>query len=115
MAKRSNDVDASVAAGNKNGRQVAGTSYAYSKADGRSGKEFPKGMVVKKGGAKGGPAAATKSNRAPISQDRLGPRFAIGVKLPGPQAPEASYTQNNTIMRPSINRSSVNFNYGRQG
>ena len=119
MAKRKgNDVDRSIAAGNTQGRQVAGTSYAYTKVDDRSGKEFDKGMVVKKTGAgKGGRIEqATARHRPAITQERLGPRFAIGVKMPGPQSPEASLTQGNTrFMRSVVNRSQPNFNLGRLG
>lgn len=119
MAKRSgNDVDRSIAAGNTQGRQVAGTSYAYTKVDDRSGKEFDKGLVVKKSGmGKGGKTEqATARHRPAISQERLGPRFAIGVKMPGPLAPEASMNlQNTRFMRSVVNRSAPNFNLGRMG
>lgn len=109
--------DGQYAAGNTNGRQVAGTGYAYTKADDPSAKDFRKGMVVKKKGAAGGtPEAATANRRGAVMQDRLGPRFAIAAKMPGPVAPEASLTQSNTRFMPSaINRSAPNFNYGRQG
>lgn len=118
MAKRKgNDVDSAIAAGNNNGRQVAGTGYAYSKADAPSAKEF-RGQLVRKGGAKGGttPDAGTATHRGPVGQERLGPRFSIQAKMPGTVAPEANLTQRNTRFVPSaVNRSMPNFNYGRQG
>jgi hypothetical protein len=117
MAKRSgNDVDRAVSAGNSNGRKVAGTSYAYSKVDDRSGKEFDKGQMVKRKDGKGGPEQATARHRPAVSQDRLGPRVAIAAKMPGPMAPEASATQSNTrFMRSVVNRSQPNFQLGRLG
>lgn len=115
MAKR-NDVDSSIAAGNTQGRKVAGTSYAYSKVDDRSGKEFDKGQLVKRKDGKGGPERATARHRPQVTQDRLGPRFAIGVKMPGPLAPEASMNlQNTRFMRSVVNRSQPNFQLGRMG
>lgn len=117
MAKRSgNDVDRSIAAGNTQGRQVAGTSYAYSKVDDRSGKEFDKGLMVKKAGKGGKMEPATARHRGQVDQNRLGPRFAIGVKMPGPMAPEASLNQQNTrFMKSAVNRSQPNFNLGMMG
>lgn len=120
MAKRKgkgSDVDRSIAAGNTGGRQVAGTGYAYSKVDNPSGREFGKGQLVRKAnGGIGKPEGATAAHRPPVTQDRLGPRFAIQTKMPGPQAPEATLTQQNTKFVPSaINRSLPNFNYGRLG
>lgn len=119
MAKRKgNDVDGAISAGNTNGRQVAGTSYAYSKVDDRSGREFDMGQTVKREGGKGkgGPEQATARSRGGVMQDRLGPRFAIGVKMPGPMAPEAGLTQANTrFMRSVVNRSMPNFNLGMMG
>lgn len=115
MARKSNDQDAALSAGNKNGRQVAGTGYAYGRVDDVSGKDFSYGLTSRKGNAKGGkPEAATKNNRGPVMQERLGPRFAIQSTLPGAVAPEANLTQGNVRTMPSaVNRSNVNFNYGR--
>lgn len=121
MAKRSrkgNDQDAALAAGNNNGRQVAGTGYAFGKVDAPSATDFSYGLTKRTGNAKGGsiPDAGTKRNRGPVMQDRLGPRFSIQAKLPGGVAPEAALTQSNTRFVPSaINRSAPNFNYGRMG
>lgn len=97
-------------------RATQGTS-AYRLVDAPSASEFGKGMVVKKaGGGIGKPEAATAGKRAQVGQDRLGPRFAIATNMPGPQAPEASLTQRNTIyMRSAVNRSAPNFNLGRLG
>ncbi len=44
------------------------------------------------GGGRGGPEAATKSNRVATVVDRTGPAFGIRAKLPGPQSPEAGAT-----------------------
>lgn len=112
--KKSTMKDPSAAMAN-NGRMPMGSS-AYSLADAPSRTEFNTGMLVKKaGGGVGRPETATAAKKQPVSQDRLGPRFAIGVKMPGPVAPEASLTQSNTLMRPSINRSQPNFNLGMMG
>lgn len=120
MAKRqsSNDpLQAAITAESQGGRQAAGTSYAYTKADDPSAHDFRKGMVVpKKTGGRGASPTGVKANRKPVMQDRLGPRFAISAKMPGPVAPEARETQSNTKFVPSaINRSMPNFNYGRLG
>lgn len=119
MAKRKlSDQDAAINAGNQQGRQVAGTNYAYSKVDNVSASDFAYELVKRKGNAKSDvdPSAGTKRNRGPVMQDRLGPRFAIQAKMPGPVAPEAAQTQRNTVFVPSaINRSLPNFNYGRLG
>ena len=120
MAKRqSNDpVKAALAAESRGGRQAAGTGYAYSKVDDVSAKDFAYEIVKRRGNAKSDvdPSAGTKKNRGPVMQDRLGPRFAIQAKMPGPVAPEARETQRNTKFVPSaINRSLPNFNYGRLG
>lgn len=97
-------------------RAVQGKS-AYRLADAPSGKEFGKGMVVKKAnGGIGVPDKATAGKRVAVNQDRLGPRFAIAAQMPGPQAPEASLTQSNTrFMKSAVNRSQPNFNLGRLG
>lgn len=118
MAKRKgSDQDAAINAGNQQGRQVAGTSYAYSKVDNVSASDFAYETVKRKGNSKGGAGdPATANRRSPVMQDRLGPRFAIQAKMPGPVAPEATATQSNTRFVPSaINRSLPNFNYGRLG
>lgn len=120
MAKRKgNDIDRSIAAGNTGGRAVAGTSYALGRIDDRSGKEFDAGKMVKREGGKGKGGTvepAMARHKGQVMQDRLGPRFAIGAKMPGPQAPEAALTQRNTIfMRSAVNRSLPNFNLGRMG
>lgn len=107
--------DGSWMAGNQNGRQVAGTGYAYSKIDDPSAKDFSFGLTARKG-PRGAAPRPTAAHRAPVMQDRLGPRFAITAKMPGPQSPEAGLTQRNTIfMRSVVNRSAPNFNLGRMG
>jgi hypothetical protein len=98
-------------------RPTQGTS-AYSLVDVPSAKEFAAGsLVAKTGNIKGGTApAATASKRMATSQERLGPRFSVGVKMPGPLAPEASLTQQNTrFMKSAVNRSQPNFNLGMMG
>ena len=103
---------------NQNGRTAAGMG-AYGRVDDVSARDFSYGLTSRKGNAKsgdGGTGAGTVKHAAPVTQDRLGPRFAIGVKMPGTQAPEAGLTQRNTRFMPAaINRSNVNFNYGRMG
>lgn len=98
-------------------RAVQGKS-AYRLADAPSGKEFGKGMVVKKkGGGVGLPEMATAMNRGQgraTGQDRMGPRFAIAASIPN--APEAALNQRNTrFMKSAVNRSSPNFNLGLLG
>lgn len=117
MAKRKGTTDPAMA-GNTQGRQVAGTSYAYSRVDDRSASDFISGMSVerRKGSAKGGPEMATKVQRTPVMQERLGARYAVGVAMPGPVAPEASLTQQNTrFMKSAVNRSMPNFQLGMMG
>jgi hypothetical protein len=103
------------AAGNTQGRKVAGTS-GYSKVDDVSARDFSYGLTARKTSrSDAADNAGSATHRGNVPQDRLGPRFAVQAKLPGPVAPEASLTQGNLhTLPPAINRSNVNFNYGRQ-
>lgn len=96
-------------------RQVMGTE-AYSLADAPSGRDFKKGMVVKK---KGGPSQVEIPTAVPrhgVPQKTMGPRFTISVGLPNPTSPEAGMTQGNGRVIPSVTRRSVDsFVAGRYG
>lgn len=111
MAKKksSNPVDAAVASESQFGRKAVGNSMPSSarNASGSTGGQ----KQVKKGNSKGGSPdnAGTANHRSDIAQERLGPRFSIGVALPGPESPEAHATQGNGRIVPSVLGSKNNF------
>lgn len=67
-----------------------------------------KGMSIPKKGPKGGGEPATANHPRQI-MERMGAKRRIEVNLPGPQAPEASATQANGRIVPSVMGSKQNF------
>lgn len=67
-----------------------------------------RGVVKKKGGAKGFAEAATAVPRRQI-QERMGARRRVEVSLPGPESPEASHTQANGRIIPGGGKQTDSF------
>jgi hypothetical protein len=92
------------------GRQPVGNSAATS-ARAATANTGQQKTVRKKGQSKGGatPDAGTATHRSGVGQERLGPRFALGVALPGPESVEARATQGNGRIVPAVIGSKNNF------
>ena len=110
------DPAANVAATGKGSPRQAVGDAVYKSINNASGAPSPNTIPeAKKGASKGGNASqlGPTGHRSGVLQERLGPRFAISVALPGPQLHEAGEVQaNGRIVPPAVGRSRVNFNAG---
>lgn len=80
-----------------------------------SGADTGREILQPRGVAKGGQAPpATAGGRSGVMQERLGARYVIQAKLPGPQLPEAGQTQANGRIIPNVyGKDRANFRGGR--